>query len=94
MYLKRVVKFPENRKVYVLGMEGIEDELDAEGIQHVGGTVSEGVCVGSHCSYTCCMYRLTAYCRDDAKRRTLQTRSTSPRSTFRIYSPKEALTLR
>lgn len=41
VYLKRVVNFPADRKVYVLGMEGIEDELDAEGIQHVGGTVSE-----------------------------------------------------
>ena len=38
VYLKRVLKFPSDRKVYVIGMEGIEEELDAEGIQHVGGT--------------------------------------------------------
>lgn len=42
MYLKRVLNFPQDRKVYVIGMEGIEDELDAEGIQYVGGTVSVG----------------------------------------------------
>lgn len=40
VYLKRVLQFPQDRKVYVIGMEGIEDELDAEGIQYVGGTVS------------------------------------------------------
>jgi 4-nitrophenyl phosphatase len=37
-YLKDVLNFPPDRKVYVLGMQGIEDELDAVGIQHCGGT--------------------------------------------------------
>lgn len=40
VYLKKVLNFPADRKVYVLGMEGIESELDAVGIQHCGGTVS------------------------------------------------------
>ncbi|EPQ30730.1 uncharacterized protein PFL1_01631 [Pseudozyma flocculosa PF-1] len=38
VYLKRVLKFPADRKVYVIGMHGIEEELDAEGILHCGGT--------------------------------------------------------
>ncbi|SNX86444.1 related to PDR16 - protein involved in lipid biosynthesis and multidrug resistance / PHO13 -4-nitrophenylphosphatase [Melanopsichium pennsylvanicum] len=38
VYLKKVLDFPADRKVYVLGMHGIEEELDAEGILHVGGT--------------------------------------------------------
>lgn len=40
-YLKDVLKFPLDRKVYVLGMHGIEEELDAVGIQHCGGTDPE-----------------------------------------------------
>ncbi|PWY99028.1 2-phosphoglycolate phosphatase [Testicularia cyperi] len=38
VYLKRVLDFPADRKVYVIGMHGIEEELDAEGILHCGGT--------------------------------------------------------
>ncbi|OLL24882.1 4-nitrophenylphosphatase [Neolecta irregularis DAH-3] len=38
VYLKQVVKFPSEQKVYVVGEEGIEAELDAEGIAHCGGT--------------------------------------------------------
>ncbi|SPO23997.1 related to PDR16 - protein involved in lipid biosynthesis and multidrug resistance / PHO13 -4-nitrophenylphosphatase [Ustilago trichophora] len=41
VYLKKVLDFPADRKVYVLGMHGIEEELDAEGILHVGGTNEE-----------------------------------------------------
>ncbi|PWN26624.1 2-phosphoglycolate phosphatase [Jaminaea rosea] len=41
VYLKKVLNFPSDRKVYVIGMEGIEEELDAEGIQHCGGTAKE-----------------------------------------------------
>lgn len=40
VYLKDVLKMPAGRKVYVLGMDGIEEELNAVGIQYCGGTVS------------------------------------------------------
>lgn len=38
-YLKDVLQFPQDRKVYVIGMKGLEEELDAVGIQYIGGTV-------------------------------------------------------
>ena len=34
-----MVKLPKNKKVYVIGMSGIEEELKEEGISYVGGTV-------------------------------------------------------
>ncbi|KAJ9474391.1 4-nitrophenylphosphatase [Pseudozyma hubeiensis] len=41
VYLKRVLNFPADRKVYVIGMHGIEEELDAENVLHCGGTDPE-----------------------------------------------------
>ncbi|TKY88541.1 hypothetical protein EX895_002529 [Sporisorium graminicola] len=41
VYLKKVLDFPADRKVYVIGMHGIEEELDAENILHCGGTDPE-----------------------------------------------------
>lgn len=38
-YMKYILKFPEEKKVYVIGERGIEDELDSVGIKHCGGTV-------------------------------------------------------
>lgn len=38
LYLKHVLKLPADRKVYVIGMSGLEEELDAVGISHLGGT--------------------------------------------------------
>ena len=38
IYLSRVLHFPKNKKVYVLGERGIEEELEAEGIAYEGGT--------------------------------------------------------
>ena len=36
-YLKNVLNFPSHKKVYVLGMKGIQDELSALGINWIGG---------------------------------------------------------
>jgi 4-nitrophenyl phosphatase len=38
IYLSRVLQFPKNKKVYVLGERGVEEELEAEGIAYEGGT--------------------------------------------------------
>ncbi|KAK0476123.1 HAD-like domain-containing protein [Armillaria novae-zelandiae] len=38
VYLSSVVKFPKDKKVYVIGMSGLEEELKEEGIQCLGGT--------------------------------------------------------
>ncbi|KAK9456972.1 HAD-like domain-containing protein [Dipodascopsis uninucleata] len=38
IYLKKVVNFPSDKKVLVLGESGIEEELDSEGIRYVVGT--------------------------------------------------------
>ncbi|RUP42917.1 HAD-like domain-containing protein [Jimgerdemannia flammicorona] len=36
VYLKKVVGFPPEKKVYIIGQSGIQEELTAEGIQHSG----------------------------------------------------------
>ncbi|KAH2749415.1 hypothetical protein KXW10_006120 [Aspergillus fumigatus] len=41
VYLKEVLKFPADRKVFVMGMEGVEAELDAVHIKRCGGTGPE-----------------------------------------------------
>lgn len=38
--MKYILNFPADKKVYVIGEKGIEDELDSVGIRHCGGTVS------------------------------------------------------
>ncbi|KAK4517909.1 uncharacterized protein ATC70_001257 [Mucor velutinosus] len=42
-YLKHVLKFPEEKKVYIIGMAGIKDELAAEGIRSCGGEEDTGL---------------------------------------------------
>ncbi|ODN83266.1 hypothetical protein L202_01437 [Cryptococcus amylolentus CBS 6039] len=41
IYLSEVLKFPKDKKVYVNGEEGLEEELDACGIKHCGGSDPE-----------------------------------------------------
>ena len=33
------MKMPKDKKVYVIGMAGLEEELREEGISYIGGTV-------------------------------------------------------
>ena len=42
-YLKDVLHFPTDRKVYVIGMQGLRDELSHVGISHVGGADDDSV---------------------------------------------------
>ncbi len=41
VYMREVLNFPEDKRVYVLGEKGLEDELDAKGIKRTGGTDPE-----------------------------------------------------
>ncbi|KAH9029604.1 2-phosphoglycolate phosphatase [Lactarius pseudohatsudake] len=38
VYLSSVLNFPNDKKVYVIGMSGLEDELRSEGVSFIGGT--------------------------------------------------------
>lgn len=40
VYISSVISLPKNKKVYVIGQDGLEEELDNEGVNHIGGTVS------------------------------------------------------
>ncbi|KAG0364724.1 hypothetical protein BGZ54_007216 [Gamsiella multidivaricata] len=42
VYLKEILKFPSDQKVYVIGESGIEDELREVGIQAIGLTEDNG----------------------------------------------------
>lgn len=39
VYISSVIKLPKEKKVYVIGMSGLEEELQEEGIVSLGGTV-------------------------------------------------------
>ncbi|CDO68604.1 hypothetical protein BN946_scf184996.g35 [Trametes cinnabarina] len=41
VYISSVMKMPKDKKVYVIGMAGLEEELREEGIQYIGGTDPE-----------------------------------------------------
>jgi ribonucleotide monophosphatase NagD (HAD superfamily) len=40
VYISTVLRLPKDKKVYVIGQSGLEQELRDEGISFVGGTVS------------------------------------------------------
>ncbi|ORE05089.1 2-phosphoglycolate phosphatase [Rhizopus microsporus var. microsporus] len=42
-YLKNVLKFPTDKKVYIIGMKGIKEELALEGIQSCGAEEDSGL---------------------------------------------------
>ena len=38
VYISTVMRLPSHQKVYVIGEAGLEEELDSEGVSHIGGT--------------------------------------------------------
>ncbi|KAK7469224.1 hypothetical protein VKT23_003713 [Stygiomarasmius scandens] len=38
VYISSVMKLPKDKKVYVIGMKGLEEELRNEGVAYIGGT--------------------------------------------------------
>ena len=39
VYVSTIMKLPKDKKVFVVGMKGLEEELAEEGISFIGGTV-------------------------------------------------------
>lgn len=39
VYMSKILQFPKDKRVYVIGQAGLEEELDAVGIAHAGGSV-------------------------------------------------------
>lgn len=50
MYVSSVMKLPKDKKVYVIGEAGLEEELHEEGFTTLGGTVRRPVCVAPRSS--------------------------------------------
>jgi hypothetical protein len=46
VYISSVVKLPKDKKVYVIGQSGLEEELQDEGVSFIGGTVSLILSIG------------------------------------------------
>ena len=45
VYVSTIMKLPKDKKVFVVGMKGLEEELAEEGISFIGGTVSTATTV-------------------------------------------------
>jgi ribonucleotide monophosphatase NagD (HAD superfamily) len=60
VYLSSVLNFPIDKRVYVIGMSGLEDELRSEGISFIGGTVRRHFV--RHSS-TCISFTVAGSCR-------------------------------
>lgn len=41
--MSKILKFPKDKRVYVIGQKGLEEELDAVGIAHAGGSVCQAI---------------------------------------------------